>query len=397
VNQVLPETEHSITTIIMPMSSTPTDHDEEHQSVAPVAPPSLSSSQSVSPARAPASASASAPAPQPTPPPVTMRFPPTPWPLHVNFNTHTDNDKDRNHEHGQDGKTDQQHESIRFTLRMMTDAEGESTVRSVRDLLLEYIASLGIDMTFQNVDEELAILPGERYSPQHGGALLLLYADKQEDSNNNECKHPSCSCGSTQPASDLTSPSHSTIAASPTAAANAPSPSPTPSHPCSCCSSCPTQCPSSSLVGCVGLKSLGDGISEAKRLFIRPTYRGRDLGRLLLVQAIELAKWIGYHTIRLDTLGRFTAANALYASLGFVRIPPYNYNPQPDVLYFEIANLQGKCQHTGNSSNSMVDDFRVGREDAFQPRPRWKGVKKVGRKGRNGNNNNDTVTVSSDH
>jgi len=322
--------------------------------------------------------------PQPASQPVALRFPPAPWPLHVNFNVDNDridgnNTNDRCHNIGDDddvSRIDQHHDSIRFTLRMMTDSESQTTIRSVRDLLMEYIASLGIDMTFQNVDEELAILPGERYSPQHGGALLLLYAC-DEDKNG---KHP-CSCGSTQPsapapASHTTFASHTAAFTTPSSTASPPfpsSPSAAPNDPNSC--SCYSSHLPLSLIGCVGLKSLGDGISEAKRLFVRPNYRGRDFGRLLLVQAIELAKWIGYHTIRLDTFGRFTAANALYSSLGFVRIPPYNFNPQPDVLYFEIPYLQGRGSQDGSSSS--LDDSRTGKEEVFHPRPRWKGVKKM--------------------
>jgi putative acetyltransferase len=39
--------------------------------------------------------------------------------------------------------------------------------------------------------------------------------------------------------------------------------------------------------------------------------------------------------MRLDTVSRIAAAVRLYRALGFVQIPPYTYNPDPDVLYFE--------------------------------------------------------------
>ncbi len=90
-----------------------------------------------------------------------------------------------------------------------------------------------------------------------------------------------------------------------------------------------------SFVGCAALRKLEEGICELKRMYIRPTYRGKRWGRELMDIALQTAQSLGYHTMRLDSLQRLEAAVKLYASYGFQPISPYNFNPEADVVYFE--------------------------------------------------------------
>ncbi len=50
----------------------------------------------------------------------------------------------------------------------------EEDLKQVRQLFIEYAASLGLDLSFQNFDQELLDLPGTYASPS-GGILLAVY------------------------------------------------------------------------------------------------------------------------------------------------------------------------------------------------------------------------------
>jgi ribosomal protein S18 acetylase RimI-like enzyme len=89
--------------------------------------------------------------------------------------------------------------------------------------------------------------------------------------------------------------------------------------------------------GCVGLHPWAADAAEMKRLYIRPAFRGRGLGRILTEAALAEARSIGYRSVRLDTIpSLMQPAIALYRELGFREIPAYRANPIPGALYLEL-------------------------------------------------------------
>ena len=97
------------------------------------------------------------------------------------------------------------------------------------------------------------------------------------------------------------------------------------------------------LAGCGALRRFADGddanACEMKRLYVRPAFRRFGLGRLLAQALLDEARRAGYSAILLDTLDDMEAARELYASLGFVEIPPYYFNPIPGAHYL-MAELK---------------------------------------------------------
>ncbi|MCH9025397.1 MAG: GNAT family N-acetyltransferase, partial [candidate division Zixibacteria bacterium] len=90
------------------------------------------------------------------------------------------------------------------------------------------------------------------------------------------------------------------------------------------------------IAGCVALWKVNDQVCEMKRLWVRPEFRGKKIGRQLAEFVIEQARLIGYAKMKLDTIDTMTEAIKLYDSLGFQSTTAYRYNPVEGAEYMEL-------------------------------------------------------------
>jgi putative acetyltransferase len=180
-------------------------------------------------------------------------------------------------------KANPQSSSVPSVVKGVSFAQASSPVQisQARELFLEYEKSLGFSLCFQNFDKELAELPGD-YAPPTGRLLLAEY-DGQ-------------------------------------------------------------------IAGCVALHKFATkdnsnaasevvdyDVCEMKRLYLRPQFRVKGLGRALADRIIADARQIGYLRMRLDTVEPVMKdAVAMYRKIGFEEIAPYRANPMPGTLYMEL-------------------------------------------------------------
>ena len=91
--------------------------------------------------------------------------------------------------------------------------------------------------------------------------------------------------------------------------------------------------------GCIGLREMEAGVCEMKRLYVRPNFRGHQLGRVLIQKLLDEAGAIGYTRMQLDTVpGQMDRAIALYREFGFEEITPReDLHPVPGTIWMAKA------------------------------------------------------------
>ena len=75
-------------------------------------------------------------------------------------------------------------------------------------------------------------------------------------------------------------------------------------------------------VACGALKRHADGIGEVKRMYTRPSHRGRKIGAMIVERIEALARAKGLTRLVLETGDRHPAAWTVYERAGFTRCGP---------------------------------------------------------------------------
>lgn len=151
-------------------------------------------------------------------------------------------------------------------------------------LFAAYAESLGIDLSFQDFDAELASFPG-KYASSESGSLLVaeIHPNPTDPTNRN---------GNV----DI-----------------------------------PNQ-----IIGCVALRRNTPSWCEMKRLYVIPQARKSGAGVKLIEAIIGQARKLGYEGMRLDTLPEMAAAQKLYRRFGFEEVERYYETPVDGTVFMGL-------------------------------------------------------------
>lgn len=89
--------------------------------------------------------------------------------------------------------------------------------------------------------------------------------------------------------------------------------------------------------GCAGLLRHDDEAAELKRVFVRPAFRGHDLGRRLVEAVIAKARALRFSRLILDAVPQTAHAQRLYERMGFEETAPYYGAVLPGTRFFAMT------------------------------------------------------------
>jgi len=88
--------------------------------------------------------------------------------------------------------------------------------------------------------------------------------------------------------------------------------------------------------GCAAMRPFDATRCEAKRLYVRPRFRGCGLGRALIEWLVTEARTAGYLEMLGDTMPVMAQALEMYDRMGFERTGPYSGKPTEGAIYLRL-------------------------------------------------------------
>jgi putative acetyltransferase len=99
-------------------------------------------------------------------------------------------------------------------------------------------------------------------------------------------------------------------------------------------------------VACGALKRHADGVGEVKRMYTRPSHRGRKIGAMIVERIEALARQEGFERLVLETGDQHPAAWAVYERAGFTRCGPVLDYPDSKWSVFYEKALTPSSRHS---------------------------------------------------
>jgi GNAT superfamily N-acetyltransferase len=96
--------------------------------------------------------------------------------------------------------------------------------------------------------------------------------------------------------------------------------------------------------GCIALRGHDRDVAELKRLYVRPAFRGYNIGAALVGELVARATALGYRRLVLDSHISMTKAHALYTAAGFHKVDtPADFPDElkPVVVFMEMRLRRG--------------------------------------------------------
>ncbi len=87
------------------------------------------------------------------------------------------------------------------------------------------------------------------------------------------------------------------------------------------------------IAGTISLRKIRVDCGEIKRTYVRPKFRGKKLGNLMIEEVIRVSKENGYSKLYLDTAHFMSSAISLYKNFGFKETGPYPESVNPTGLW----------------------------------------------------------------